>query len=75
MKDIIDYVIAAYMAHLGNENEKRDELLAFSEISDQSIDTWITFFESIDGIDMGFESIEKARLLEKELRNKYKIFK
>jgi hypothetical protein len=63
------------MAHLGNENEKRDELLAFSEISDQSIDTWIAFFESIDGIDMGFESIEKARLLEKELRNKYKIFK
>ena len=75
MKDIIDYVIAAYMAHLGKENEKRDELLAFSEISDQSIDTWIAFFESIDGIDMGFESIEKARLLEKELRNKYKIFK
>jgi len=75
MKDIIDYVIDAYMAHLGNENEKRDLALSSSNISDQSIDTWIAFFESIDGVDMGFKSIEKARLLEKELRNKFKIFK
>ena len=75
MKDIIDYVIEAYMAHLGNENEKRDQALSSSNISEQSIDTWIAFFESIDGVDMGFKSIEKARLLEKELRNKFKIFK
>lgn len=75
MKDIIDYVIVAYMAHLGNENEKRDQALSSSTISEQSIDNWIAFFELIDGIDMGFESIEKARLLENELRNKFKIFK
>ena len=75
MKDVIDYIIDAYRSHINNENEKRDQVLIFANTSGLNVDKWITFFEAIDGVDMDFEPIEKERVLENELRTKYKIFK
>ena len=74
MKDIIDLFIEAYRAHLGEDFEKRDQLLTLTNTSQQNVGKWITFFETIGGHETELSQSEKEKLVETALREKYNIF-
>lgn len=74
MKDIIDLCIEAYRAHVGNDFEKRDQLLTLTNTSEQNARKWIAFFETIGGYETELSQSEKEKLVETALREKYNIF-
>lgn len=74
MKDIIDLFIEAYRAHLGDDFEKRDQLLTLTNTSEQNVGKWIAFFETIGSGESELAESEKERLVEIALRKKYNIF-
>ncbi len=74
MKDIIDFCIEAYRAHLGEDFEKRDRLLILTNTSEQNVGKWIAFFETIGGYETELSQSEKEKLVETALREKYNIF-
>ena len=75
MKDIIDFCIEAYRAHLGDDIESRDQLLRLVNTSEDNVNKWIEFFETIGSYDQELAQSEKEKLVETALREKYNISK
>lgn len=74
MKDVIDLCIEAYRAHVCNDIQMRDQLLTVVNVSEQNINKWIEFFETIGLNESELPESEKERLVEIALREKYNIF-
>jgi|TARA_B110000914_G_scaffold43748_1_gene37092 hypothetical protein len=74
MKDVIDLLIDAYRYHQNLNFERRDLLLGTTNKSEEAMQKWLDFFEQIECQDE-ISQEEKEQILEKELRNKYQIFK